>query len=469
MKSAAPTIEKPGAAPAPRLGLWDAVSIIVGIVVGTAIFRSPAAVFANSPTAATALTLWVVGGVLSWCGAVCYAELATTYPRDGGDYVYLTRAFGRWCGFLFCWAQLTTVLTGNIAIMAYAFADYAKRLLNATASDELWLTILPIVILSALNAIGIVAGKFTQNLLTIAKVIGLAVLVVAGMLSTGLNEWRPNVHPRGNNLGLALVFVLYAYGGWNHAAYVAAEVRDERRNLPRAILFGLASIAVIYLAVNASYLVALGFGGAQLSKIPAADVFELVFGERGAKAMSLLVMCSALSAINGMILTGAQLFAAWGADFSALASLGSRGRRTGAPLTAIFVQAVIAIALILLVGTAAGRGAFDSMLTSVRIAALPWDRFAGGFETLVAASTPVFWAFTLLTIAAVFVLRSREPSTERPFRIPLFPLPPIVFAGTCLFMLWASVSYARWLTLLGLVPVVVGGLVWLFVGKSRKV
>ena len=112
----------------PRLGLWDTVSIIVGIVVGTAIFRSPPGVFSNAGGPLVALALWLVGGVLAWCGAVCYAELATKYPRDGGDYEYLNRAFGPWCGFLFAWAQLTTVISGNIAIMAYAFADYGLRL-----------------------------------------------------------------------------------------------------------------------------------------------------------------------------------------------------------------------------------------------------------------------------------------------------------------------------------------------------
>src|SRR6478735_11306085 len=139
---------------APRLGLWDAVSIIVGIVVGTAIFRAPSQVFENAGSAWTALLLWAAGGVLAWCGAVCYAELATTYPRDGGDYEYLNRAFGSWCGFLFSWAQLATVISGNIAIMAYAFADYAARLWPALKTASVALAIGAVVALSALNALG---------------------------------------------------------------------------------------------------------------------------------------------------------------------------------------------------------------------------------------------------------------------------------------------------------------------------
>src|SRR3954471_1525454 len=151
---------------APRLGLWDAVSLIIGIVVGTAIFRAPSQVFDLAGGPWTAMALWLGGGVLAWCGAVCYAELATTYPRDGGDYEYLNRAFGSWAGFVFSWAQLTTIISGNIAIMAYAFADYGARLLPRVSPNSVWLTISPIVVFSVLNAFGIVAGKLTQNILT---------------------------------------------------------------------------------------------------------------------------------------------------------------------------------------------------------------------------------------------------------------------------------------------------------------
>jgi amino acid transporter len=455
----------------PRLGLWDAVSIIIGIVVGTAIFRSPAAVFANSPGAAAALALWLLGGALSWCGAVCYAELATTYPRDGGDYVYLTRAFGPWCGFLFCWAQLATVISGNIAIMAYAFADYGMKIWPNWRAHDVAFAIAPVVVLSVLNAIGLVIGKLAQNVLTAAKVAGLTALVLVGLFVAATANQQPQAEAAVNAsptpaIGLALVFVLYAYGGWNHAAFVAAEVRDQRRNLPRALVVGLAAIVLIYLAINATYVSVLGFDAARQTQTPAADVLEHVTGAWGGRAISLLVMLSALSAINGMILTGSRVYATWGADYPALSWLGEWNRRAAAPLTAIVVQAAIAVALIVLVGTEAGRGSFDAALQGIGIAPLPWSRFFGGFETLVAGSTPVFWVFTLLTAVAVFVLRVRDSSIERPFKIPLFPLPPVIFCGTCLFMLWASVAYAKWLTLLGFMPLIAGAVVWLFMRST---
>ena len=452
----------------PRLSLWDTVSIIVGIVVGTAIFKSPTLVFQNSGGATTALALWLVGGGLARCGALCYAELATTYPCDGGDYEYLKRAFGPWCGFLFAWAQLTTVVSGNIAIMAYAFADYGVRLAPDLQPRAIWLVIAPVVLLSILNAIGLVAGKIAQNVLTAAKVIGLAALVIAGL-------WAGSAKPQAGDaivggtltgastasVGLALVFVLYAYGGWNHAAFVAAEVRDQRRNLPRALMLGIAAITLVYVAVNAAYLWSLGFDGAQKSPTPAADVLQQAVGDWGGRAISVLVMLSALGAINGMILTGTRVYATWGDDYPALAWMAAWNRRSAAPIAAIAVQAAIALFLIVLVGTSTGRDAFDAALNSVGFNRLPWQQYFGGFETLVAGSTPVYWALSLLTGVALFLLRRKDRTISRPFSVPLYPLPPLVFCATCAYMLYASVAYAKWLVLIGAIPLALGGVLGL--------
>jgi basic amino acid/polyamine antiporter, APA family len=458
---------------APRLGLWDTVSIIVGIVVGTAIFKSPTIVFQNAGGPTTALALWIIGGALAWCGVVCYAELATTYPRDGGDYEYLNRAFGPWCGFLFAWAQLTTVISGNIAIMAYAFGDYAARLWPAIGNDSIWVVIAPVIALSALNALGVVAGKFVQNLLTAAKVIGLSALILAGLLaSSSGGPARAAAETMDGSpatrIGLALVFVLYAYGGWSHAAFVAAEVRDQRRNLPRALVLGIAGIALIYFAVNSIYLLALGFDGVRATQTPAADVLEQALGPLGSRAISLLVMLSALGAINGMILTATRVYATWGADYPALSWLSTWNRGAVAPLAAIVVQAAIALLLILVVGTESGRNSFDAALRTLGLRGLPWQQYDGGFEMLVASSTPVYWALSLLTGLAVFTLRFKDRAIERPFTIPLFPVPAVLFCATCAYMLYASAIYARWLVLLAVVPLMIGGGLALVMPRREK-
>ncbi|MHC5011491.1 MAG: APC family permease [Planctomycetota bacterium] len=443
---------------APSFGLWDAISIIVGIVVGTAIFRSPTLVFQNTSGPLSALGVWLLGGLLCLFGAVCYAELATTYPRNGGDYEYLRRAFGRRTGFLFGWAQLSVVLTASIGAMAYAFADYGTRLWDLAPDATAWVAALAVLALSVVNLLGVVFGKYAQNVLSSAKVLGLLGVVAAGLFWGRGGSVDGAAGPRelaGPGFGLALVFVLYAFGGWNDAVFVAAEVKDRRRNLPRALLMGILGITGVYLAVNAAYLLVLGFDGARETTTPAAAVLERVGGRGGAKAISVLVMVSALGAINGMLLTGSRVYATIGEDHRTFRWLGHWSRR-GSPAAAILVQAGIAVGLVVVVGTAAGRGFIDGVLQTVGIPGVPWAAYQGGFEALVAGSAPVFWAFFLLTGVSVPILRARDPARERPFRIPAYPLPVVVFCATCMYMLYSSLAYARWLALLGLVPLALG-------------
>ncbi|NLX99638.1 MAG: amino acid permease [Rhodopirellula sp.] len=444
---------------AERLSLWDTVSIIVGIVVGTAVFRTPTMVFQNVAGPWQALGVWLLGGVLCVFGAFCYAELATTYPRNGGDYEYLSRAYGRWVGFLFGWAQLSIILTGSIGVMAYAFADYAAGLWNLPFEATPWVAASAVMILTLLNLFGLFVGKSLQNLLTGAKVLGLAVVVIAGAFwgrSDVFLPGRTTAGLMGPGLGLALVFVLYAYGGWNDAVFVAAEVRDQRRNLPRALILGIAGITVVYLAVNAAYLAVLGFDAARETATPAADVLALAVGPMGGRAVSLLVMISALGAINGMILAGSRVYAVVGEDHRGFAWLGHRSAKSGSPVASLLAQAAIALLLIFLVGTPRGRNLFDAALGSAGLGGLPWDKYFGGFETLLAGSAPYFWVFFLLTGLSLFVLRVKDRGRERGFSVPWYPLPPIIFSATCIYMLHSSLDYAGSLALVGAAPLLAG-------------
>lgn len=446
----------PTASVTPTLGLWDAVSIIVGIVVGTAIFVSPTLVFQNAGGPYMAMGLWAAGGVLSLIGAFCYAELATTYPRSGGDYHYLTRAYGRPIGFLFGWAQLAVILTGSIGSMAYAFADYGVRLWNLQPATTCWLAVAAIVALSALNLLGVVVGKVTQNILSMIKVIGLLGIVVAGLCSSTQGPPASATATDTANLGLALVFVLYAYGGWNDAAFVAAEVRNQRRNMPLALMIGVSIITLVYMLVIAAYLIVLGYDRACTTHTPATDVLEAVVGPWGGKIISLLVMLSALGAINGLILTGSRVYVSLGADHRLFGWLAGWDTRRRAPIAALLAQAAISVALVLGVGTVFGRQAIDGTLNLLHFQGLPWDKYFGGFETLVAGTAPVFWGFFLLTGISLFILRRRNPDRLRPFSVPLFPLPPVLFCLMCGFMLYSSLDYARGLAIIGLLPLAIG-------------
>lgn len=454
--------------PAPasaQLGLWDAVSLIVGIVVASSIFKVPPIVFGSLNSTWATLGIWILGGVLSLIGAFCYAELATTYPRSGGDYVYLTKAYGSFVGFLFGWSHLAGILTGSIGALAFVFADHAIKLLPGVSLTDYSFAMLAVVALSILNVFGLVLGKRTQNLLTVLKIAGLSGVIVVG-IGWGLKHgvtWEPAETPESFSpqWGIALIMVLYAFGGWSDASFVAAEVRNRERNLPWALIGGVGAITVIYLLVNLGYLMGLGFDGVKSSSTPAADVFRQVFGPRGSQGMYLLVMVAALGGVNGLILTGSRVHASLGADHRVFAWLGRWNPRWNSPVASLATQAVVTIALITIVGTPWGHDQLDSLNARLGNPPLDWQRFGSGFEMLIATTAPVFWTFLYLTGGALIVLRSQDAATHRPFRVPLFPVLPIVFCLMCLYMLWSSIDWAGVLALVPMIPLSFGVVLYL--------
>lgn len=465
----------------PQLGLWDAVSIIVGIVIGSSIFQTAPIIFQNVSSPWMGMGVWLLGGVLSLIGAFCYAELATAYPRSGGDYVYLTRAFGPWVGFLFGWAQLAVILTGSTGVMANIFANYGVDLFHKTPAElqmmefklpdarqhelqtlKVLYAVGAVLLLTVMNILGIVLGKVTQNLLSAAKVLGLAGIVVAGFAwgqegAASAEAWNVSLDVD-KGFGVALILVLYAYGGWNDAAFVAADLKN-RRNILRALILSTAGITLIYLAVNAAYLLGLGFDESrQFGPIAAKVLQKSPLGGAGFKVMCILVMISALGAINGLIFTGSRLYSTLGAEHSVFRILGQWNPRLGSPLKALLIQAVICVAMILSVGTTEGRGAIDWVLVKLGLEKMPWAKYYGGFDTLYAGTAPVFWVFFLLTGISFFVLRSKDPTIERPFRlrVPWYPLLPLIFCGMCIFGLNSAINYAEWVSLIGVVPLLLG-------------
>jgi APA family basic amino acid/polyamine antiporter len=450
-----------------ELGLWDAVSVIVGIVVGVSIFKAPPTVFGNVGTPWAGVAVWGLGGLVALAGALCYAELATAYPGSGGDYIYLTRAFGPLVGFLFAWTRLAVILTGNIAALAYVFGDYAVALFAGDPNSAVWFACAAVVGLTLFNIVGLKTGKWLQNFLSALKVLGLAGLLVAGLMKGSASTWSVSQPVSGPGFGLAMILVLYAYGGWNDAVFVAADVREPKRNMPRALALGTLLIAGLYILVNAAFVSALGFAGIRGSRTPAADVLGLWLGNRGVTGMSLMVMVSALGAVSGLILAGCRLHASVGADYRIFAWLGRWNARLNAPIYSLVTQALVSVFLILAVGTEAGRNAVDRSVTMVGLPALPWTEYQGGFDTLVAGTSPLFWFFFLLTGISLLVLRfkDREP---RAFPVPFFPVVPLVFIGASGYMLYASIAYAKALSLMGIVPLVIGVPLYLVRGEREE-
>lgn len=425
----------------PTLSLWDAISLIIGIVVASSIYESPPLIFSGVAGPWWGLGVWLIGGALSLIGALVFAELATTYPRLGGEYNYLTRAYGPACGFLFGWAQLIVIQTGNIAALSYVFAGYAKTACGLSDLWTPWLAASAVAALTALQLAGLRTSAWTQNVLTILKLLGLTGLILAG-LSVGQATLRTDAAPSGGGWPLSLILVMYAYGGWNDAAFVAAEVRNVRRNIPLALLSGLGAITVLYLLINLAYLRALGFEGLRSAHQPAAATLTFAVGPWGGTAISWLVVISTLGGVNGLIFSASRVHATVGSDHRVFAWLG-RFSRGESPIASLVLQAAVSVAIILSVGTQTGRDFVDAIVQQIGFNRIPWSQYPTPFDTLLAGFSPVFWLFFLLTGLAYFVLRVRvrDRYRERPFRAPLFPLLPLVFVGLCGWMLYSSAKY----------------------------
>ena len=399
----------------------DAIAIIVGIVIGAGIYKTPSVIAGLTGDSGWMLAVWVLGAAISFIGALCYAELATTYADAGGDYHFLTRAFGRSVGFLYGWARATVIITGAIALLAFVFGDYVSTILSLGAHSTAWWAALIVIALTAVNIAGLRVSVRTQNLLTTVEVAGLAAVVLAGLVAPSTLHFDPPAFatsPQFDKLGGAMIFVLLTYGGWSEAAYIARELKGQRA-IVDVLLASLAIIAVGYLGVNAALLNGLGFAELAESKAPAADLMMRAFGQLGANALAVFVAIATLTSINATMIVGARGAYAIGRDWPALEYLGRWNVLRAAPIFAYLLQAAIALALI-----AFGAMQFD------------------GFEAMVNFTAPVFWAFLFLVGVALFVLRARDPHAVRPFVVPFYPLTPLVFCASCAFLFYSSVTYA---------------------------
>jgi APA family basic amino acid/polyamine antiporter len=440
------------------LGLHEAVAIIVGIVIGAGIFKAPALVAGMTGSPGWMFGAWALGGLASMIGALCYAELATAYPHAGGDYHFLHRAYGRNVSFLFGWARFSVITTGSIALLAFVFGDYISEVLPLGPRGPALYAAAVITVLTWVNLRGIKISATAQAGFTVVEVGGLLLVVVAGLFLLGnpggatpvISPTAPAPAPSLAGFGLAMVFVLLTYGGWNDAAYISAELKDERRNMVRALVLSIAIIATLYLLVTWAYWHGLGFEGMAKSEAIAADLLRLAFGDTAATLIAIMVAIAALTSINATMIVGARTSFAVGRDWPVLGKLGHWDASRGRPVTALLLQGAAAL-LLVAVGAVLG----------------------GGFRTMVEYTAPVFWVFFLLSGLSLFVLRAREPRVERPFKVPLYPLLPLVFIAVCAYMLWSSLSYVYHQTLggfnaawIGVGVLAIGGVLLLFIRRS---
>jgi amino acid transporter len=355
-------------------------------------------------------------------GALCYAELCTAYPNAGGDYHFLHRAFGRNISFIYGWSRAMIINTGSIALLAFVFGDYISTLVSLGSYSSVIWALLVVVFLTAVNLAGIHASSRMQTWLTVTEIVGLLAVVLAGFWvdapASGAVQWFAQA-PAPTQWGLCLVFVLLTFGGWNEAAYISAELKGGPRTMVWVILASMLTLTVIYLLVNTALLLGLGLSGLSQSKTAASDLLGFAFGPWAQKALGLFVAIAALTSINATMFVGARTNFAVGNDWKALRKLGQWQLDIGSPKQALLLQALISIGLIAL-----GTQEVD------------------GFSAMVEFTAPVFWGFLFLVGLALIWLRQTDKHTSRPFKVPLYPVLPLIFCAACAWLTYSSITYA---------------------------
>jgi APA family basic amino acid/polyamine antiporter len=404
-------VDAPAPAPALRreLGLASASLLVVGGIIGSGIFFTPAEVGRALPTSAWILGVWAAGGLVALAGALTFAELGAMLPEAGGPYVYIREAFGPLVAFLHGWMILLLIASGAIAAVALSFAGYLARFVPiGGVGGPLGVAAITIAAVTLTNVLGVKPGTFAANVFTVSKIAALTALIVAALAITPLPLAGPASAPPApppllNGLSAAFVAVLFTIGGWQQTNMVAGEIRDPARTLPRALMLGIAIVIVIYVGANLAYLHALGRDGLASSSAVAADTAQRVLGPAGATAITVAAMLSIFGFVNVALLANARVLYALGRDGALFPAAARVHPRFGSPHVALLLLGGWSIVLLVATG-----GSLGALLSGVVFAD---------------------WVFFGLAAAAVFRLRRLRPDVVRPYRVAGYPWLPATFVA----------------------------------------
>ena len=387
-----------------RLGFWATTALVIGTTIGSGIFRVPAAVAGDAGSIWGVAAVWVLGGLITLCGALATAELAAAFPESGGIVVYLRESYGRGMAFLYGWTLLFLAPAGTAAL-ALVFGEYLGQLVPLSTVGIQIVASGVVAILAATSYRSVEGGGAIQGVATVGKVSAIAALIVAAFL---LGDGSAGAFGRGaalshatfGGVGLGLIGALWSYNGFQDMVCVAGEVRDPGRVLPRALLAGNLVVLALYVAANAAYLYVLPYATLAASPLAASDAMVRVLGPSGAKAVAVMVMVSTFGAINGLVITQPRIFYAMARDGLLFASLARVHPRFATPHVALVAFAIVSVTCV-------------------------WLR---SFEQLTEAFVLGVWPFLALAAIGVLLLRRRRPELPRPYRTPGYPVVPLVFA-----------------------------------------
>ena len=395
------------------LGLWSSVALVVGITIGSGIFRSPAGIAQKVPNPGLMIALWVAGGIVTLCGALSLAEIAAALPETGGIYAYLREAWGRWAAFLFGWSELVLIRASALGGIAVVFGEYLLRSVGIDPSAHVLaargLSAAAIAFAAGANIAGANVGAMIVGVATWAKFLALTMLVLASFViggghgATAAHLTASSTGPLSiGATGLALVSVLWAYDGWADLSFASGEVTDPHRNLPRAIIFGTLALIAIYVLTNVAYLYVLPVEAISRSPLVAADTMLALFGRIGVVLVSIFVMISSFSSLNGSMLASPRVFFAMADDGMLYKPIARVHPRFKTPHVAILLAAVLGMALVM----------------------------SRTFERLTDTFVLAIWPFYALGVAAIYQLRRRRPDLPRPYRAIGYPVVPAIFIAS---------------------------------------
>ena len=415
-----------------RLGPFDATMIVMGGIIGSGIFINPYVVARQVGSAPLIILAWAAGGIVALLGAFVYAELATLRPEAGGQYAYLRDAYHPSVAFLYGWALLLVVQSGGMAAVAVTFARYAIELTGVAIADWI-LASITLLVLTAINVTGVRSGSNTQTVLMLLKLAAIGALIVAGFLFAGRSS--PTAAPASSTslIGFfaALTPVMFAYGGWQTASFIAAEMKDPRRDLARGLIMGVTAVVAIYLAVNLVSLRVLGSGGLAATTTPASTVMRTLFGEPGARLIAVGIAVSTLGFLAQGMLTAPRVYYAMAADGLFFRAVGSIHPTTRVPHVAIALQGIVAVLI-------AASGTYEQILAYV------------------VATDFIFFG---LTGAALFLFRRRMPPADG-FRTPGHPVTTMLFTLACWIVVGATVIRSPRDSIIGLAILLSGAAVY---------
>ena len=420
--------------------------MLVGAVIGSGIFVVPSLIARRIPEPGLVIAIWAFSGLLVLCGALVLAELGAMLPQSGGLYVYVREAYGRFFAFLYGWTNMLVVIPANVAALTTAFLLYFEHFLPLTPAAEKAAGMVVLVLLAYINARGVRWGAGVQNgftLLKVASLLGLVALVLItrrGDAQNFLPLWPSRFSGEiWGAVGLAMVSTLFAYDGWHFVGYVAGEIREPERNVPPSILLGVFIVIAIYLSANLVYLFTLGQARIATSERVAADAVSAMVGPAGGSLIALAILCSTFGAIAANVLAGPRVFFAMARDGLFFRQLAEIHPRYQTPANAIWLLSLWAAVLTL----------------------------TGGYEHLITMSMFANWILFTLVAFSVVVLRRRHPEWERPYRVPAYPIPVVVFLLVAAAFVVNTLVEAPGSSLLGLGLLSVGVLFYLFRGRKR--